>query len=89
MKVQIEWKKNMEPAKKPFLIQSKTFPSVFGIFKLLIFVFYISPTGGTTNGHHYDSEEYDEDIDFVPQNGYTDEMPPPVATGGKKEKPER
>ena len=53
------------------------------------FKFCILPTGGTTNGHHYDSEEYDEDIDFVPQNGYTDDMPPPVATGGKKEKPER
>merc|ERR1712228_351600 len=36
--------------------------------------------GATTNGHHYDSEEYDEDIDFEPQNGYTEEMPPPLAT---------
>jgi len=43
----------------------------------------------TTNGHHYDSEEYDEDIDFEPQNGYTEEMPPPITTdpkSGKKEK---
>ena len=75
--------------KKPLPIAVKNICLSFGIFKLFIFWFYISPTGGTTNGHHYDSEEYDEDIDFVPQNGYTDDMPPPVATGGKKEKPER
>merc|ERR1712223_2107537 len=48
--------------------------------------------GATTNGHHYDSEEYDEDIDFEPQNGYTEDMPPPLATysqepeSGKKDK---
>ena len=80
----------MEPAKKPFLIAVKKKLNLrFGTFKLSFFWFYTLPTGGTTNGHHYDSEEYDEDIDFVPQNGYTDDMPPPVATGGKKEKPER
>ena len=72
-----------------FLIAIKNIVQVCVTFKLLFFQFYILPTGGTTNGHHYDSEEYDEDIDFVPQNGYTDDMPPPVATGGKKEKPER
>ena len=70
-------------------MQSKTFAQVFLHLQIIHFWFYILPTGGTTNGHHYDSEEYDEDIDFVPQNGYTDDMPPPVATGGKKEKPER
>ena len=31
-----------------------------------------------TNGHHYQSynENFDEEIDFAPQNGYSEEMSP-------------
>ena len=42
-----------------------------------------------TNGHHNGYEEYEEEIDFEPQNGYVEDMGPevlPEEVGGKKQK---